>query len=192
MADREHGTNVMYCRGSCRCDLCTRAHAEYNRNWFRNKPKPPKIKKPKKIYEKDCEWCGVKFRCRDKTSFNRNRFCSNQCGYKGRVCKETFQSGELHPNWQGGISDQNTIERQRFVREMRTLILERDGYCCTWCGSSSNGLHVDHILSWADHPFMRFDTLNCRTLCVPCHYRLTYGKEMPQDLRFWGTRREKI
>jgi hypothetical protein len=47
-------------------------------------------------------------------------------------------------------------------------------------------LHVDHIQPWAEYVEGRFDMNNCRTLCVKCHYKITFGKEMPETIISWG------
>lgn len=47
-------------------------------------------------------------------------------------------------------------------------------------------LQVDRIKSWSIYPDLRFDQNNCRTLCSKCHYKITYGREMPNDIKSWG------
>lgn len=37
----------------------------------------------------------------------------------------------------------------------------------------------------ADHPELRFDHDNCRTLCMSCHYVVTFDREMPEGT-VWG------
>jgi len=32
----------------------------------------------------------------------------------------------------------------------------------------------------------RFDLNNCRTLCMACHYKITFGTELPKDVPNWG------
>ena len=54
-------------------------------------------------------------------------------------------------------------------------------YCSTKCN-----LMVDHIQPWAEYVELRFNMDNCRTLCQKCHYKITYGKEMPQEAEKWG------
>jgi hypothetical protein len=90
------------------------------------------------------------------------------------------RAGPLSPFWKGGVTRQNieirayayqTIEYKRW----RRAVLARDDHKCVLCGSEKN-LEVDHIQRWIDHPNLRFDINNGRTLCQPCHQRTpTYG-----------------
>ena len=95
------------------------------------------------------------------------------------------QDGENNPSWKGGITSKNKLLRVKFYREIRPLVLERDNYTCQICGSGEN-LQVDHVQSWEDYIELRFSINNCRTLCVRCHYKLTYGRELPDDIKHWG------
>lgn len=92
---------------------------------------------------------------------------------------------ENNPNWKGGITPVDELERVRFRQTMQKLIFERDNYQCQMCESSKD-LQVDHIASWAEFKELRFDPENCRTLCAKCHYKLTYGREMPENVKTWG------
>jgi len=94
--------------------------------------------------------------------------------------------GENNPAWKGGLRSQNYIERRKFQRELQKTVLERDDYTCQMCDQRGGDLQVDHIQSWADYIELRFDINNCRTLCVRCHYKITYGKPMPAEVRAWG------
>jgi 5-methylcytosine-specific restriction endonuclease McrA len=47
-------------------------------------------------------------------------------------------------------------------------------------------LQVDHIQPWAEYVELRFDINNCRTLCMACHYKITFGKDMPKGVTTWG------
>jgi len=33
---------------------------------------------------------------------------------------------------------------------------------------------------------LRFNINNCRTLCMECHYFITFGKVMPKNIKTWG------
>ena len=94
-------------------------------------------------------------------------------------------SKEKHWNWQGGITTQYRADRIRFKKEMQKLVFERDNYTCQMCGSKSN-LHVDHIQSWAEYVELRFSMDNCRTLCKSCHYKITFGRPVPDKNMEWG------
>jgi len=94
-------------------------------------------------------------------------------------------SGINHWNWKGGISSDDYLERRRFYQQVHELVLERDDYTCLLCDKRGGQLHIDHIKGWAKHPELRFELDNCRTLCAPCHYYLTFRKKMPQG-SVWG------
>ena len=103
---------------------------------------------------------------------------------KGKKCLQL--AGVNHWNWQGGITPNDKKERIRFRNEMQEIILERDRYTCQICGKKGGNLQVDHIQPWAEYIEGRFDINNCRTLCVGCHYAITFGKPMPSDVVAWG------
>ena len=94
-------------------------------------------------------------------------------------------SGDKHPNWQGGKSSSDYLERRRFKREVQKTVFERDNYKCTLCGNGGN-LQVDHIQSWAEYVELRFSIDNCRTVCMECHYEITFGRSMPGNIKSWG------
>jgi hypothetical protein len=125
-------------------------------------------------------------------------------------------SGEDNPSWKGGLPfcsecgvklknydsklcracwikskrknldvKSEVYQRKKFYRLIRDQVIKRDNYTCQICGNNNN-LHVDHIQSWADFPNLRFDINNCRTLCASCHYKLTFNKEMSEDISAWG------
>ena len=68
---------------------------------------------------------------------------------------------------------------------MQGLIFKRDNYTCQICGKRGGFLQVDHIQSWADYVKLRFEMKNLRTLCMDCHYLITYGKKKPDGV-VWG------
>jgi|ERR1035437_1077813 5-methylcytosine-specific restriction endonuclease McrA len=82
------------------------------------------------------------------------------------------------------ITPKNKIERILFRNTMQAKIFERDNYTCQMCGSGGD-LQVDHIQSWKDYVELRFSMDNCRTLCMDCHYLITYGKPKPKNI-IWG------
>lgn len=93
--------------------------------------------------------------------------------------------GESHWNWKGGISLNDKKERYKFHETMQERIFIRDNYTCQICDQHGGKLHVDHIKSWAKYPELRFDPNNCRTLCMACHYYITFKKSIPAGL-IWG------
>lgn len=94
--------------------------------------------------------------------------------------------GEKSYLWKGGITSQNRLERVKFRIKLQKKIFERDNYTCQDCGKRGGFLQVDHIKSWSDYPESRFEIDNCRTLCMSCHYRKTFGVEMPLNIETWG------
>ena len=69
---------------------------------------------------------------------------------------------------------------------MRKEILERDKYTCQLCNQRGGYLQVDHIQKWSKYSIIRFSMDNCRTLCMSCHYLVTYNKSMPKNIKTWG------
>lgn len=94
-------------------------------------------------------------------------------------------SGINNPNWKGGIVSKERLERNKFKVKMQKLIFERDNYTCQLCGQRGGDLQVDHIQSWAEYVELRFSMDNCRTLCMDCHYLITYGRPKPKNI-VWG------
>lgn len=89
-------------------------------------------------------------------------------------------------NWKGGITPKNKLERARFRVTMQKEIFERDNYTCQICGIKGVALQIDHIQSWADYIELRFSMDNCRTLCQSCHYKITFNRSMPIEVKTWG------
>lgn len=84
-----------------------------------------------------------------------------------------------------GITPTNRLERTRFTKSVGLRVMERDNYTCQICNKQSRYLHVDHIKPWSDYVELRFEADNCRTVCRPCHYYVTFKRKMPFDSR-WG------
>ena len=100
--------------------------------------------------------------------------------------KRPEMTGEKHPHWNGGVTTKNRMERIRFRRTIQKEVLKRDNYICQMCGQKGGKLQIDHIQSWADYVELRFDINNCRTLCMKCHYFITFGNPMPKNIKVWG------
>lgn len=92
---------------------------------------------------------------------------------------------EKNPAWKGGVKTENELQRVKFKKYTQRLVLRRDNYTCQVCSQIGGFLHVDHIKSWSAHPDLRFEMDNCRTLCVPCHYYVTFKRKMPEYSK-WG------
>jgi hypothetical protein len=99
--------------------------------------------------------------------------------------KVPHMSGSNHPNWRGGTQSESRKQRARFSKTTQQLVFQRDNYTCQICDQYSGYLHVDHIKFWADYPELRFELDNCRTLCMACHYYVTFKRKMPKGIR-WG------
>jgi hypothetical protein len=98
-------------------------------------------------------------------------------------CKGKKLKGELSPNWKGGISSENYLQRRNAqYREWRRLVFERDEYTCQCCKEIGGNLRGHHILNFSDNKELRYDINNGITLCDKCHdlgnqnsFHNTYG-----------------
>jgi hypothetical protein len=128
------------------------------------------------------------------TPWNKGKKWSNPAniGPKPWVRESNLKLGigykKGHPNYFLGYGKTsiNKRERARFRNSIQKLVFERDNYTCQLCGIKGVILQVDHIQSWADYIELRFEINNCRTLCVKCHYKITYGKPLPKSIKSWG------
>lgn len=99
-------------------------------------------------------------------------------------------TGDKNWNWKDGATPINIALRNSFeYEEWRRAVFERDLYTCQDCGEIGGYLHADHIKSFALFPELRLEVSNGRTVCVPCHYKKTFGKPIPEDSK-WGHRKE--
>lgn len=101
--------------------------------------------------------------------------------------KPPFQSKENHWKWKGGITPENKLLRQKFRNEVVEVVFRRDNHTCQICLIRGGVLNVDHIKGWSEYPELRFDITNCVTLCKKCHYKKTFGKDMPEDSKWGGS-----
>ena len=113
-----------------------------------------------------------------------------ECGkrlssYSSKRCKKCTPRGKDSHVWKGGLRGKDYIERRRFRNSMQKLVFERDNYTCQLCWERGGKLQVDHIQSWAEYVELRFSMDNCRTLCMDCHYFITYGRRRPENI-IWG------
>jgi hypothetical protein len=92
-----------------------------------------------------------------------------------KISKERSLSGELHPNWKGGITPIHiAIRNSEEARKWRKAVFGRDNYTCVECGTKGGYLVADHIKGFSAYPELRFDIDNGRTLCKDCNYETTY------------------
>lgn len=135
-----------------------------------------------KIGERSERWKGgIKNKCID-CNLEIANYKANRC----RKCDSRNKSAENSHLWKGGITSFEHKERTRFRREIQKQILKRDDYTCQFCGIRGQDMQVDHIQSWKNYVELRFSMDNCRTLCAKCHYKITFGKEMPSSVKTWG------
>lgn len=130
-------------------------------------------------------WKGGKPKCIDcgKLLINSR---AKRCGSHARSFIMRGRYGSLAPRWQGGKCSNDYLERRRFRREVQKAVFERDDYTCQLCGVRGKNIQVDHIQPWAEYIEQRFSMDNCRTLCAQCHYKITFGKPMSENIRAWG------
>lgn len=129
---------------------------------------------------KKCTYCNKNFLPRIK----RYTLCSKNCYRKLMIAENAPRSktnvclkGEENPYWKNNKSDD--AKRRKFFDTVREEVLLRDDHTCQRCGEKSAKPHIDHIETWKQNPELRSCLSNCRTLCIPCHYYVTYGREMP-------------
>ena len=160
-----------------------RCHAiDKKNNW--GKEKSPNWVERKKY---SCLICNKEFKRLESAIKNNNAFCSRPCYWKWLSENVTPPSQKGKKPWNyKGITPKNKLERARFKREILKKVFERDDYTCQICGQRGGNLQVDHIQSWVDYVELRFNINNCRTLCMACHYKITFGKPMPPTVRAWG------
>ena len=125
------------------------------------------------------------FKCHNgaKVVWNKGKHLTKEHREKLRQAKLGIR-GELHWNWRPWTEDSHR-DRVYFRDTMQKKIFARDNYSCVLC-SSIKDLQVDHIKRWANYPELRFEESNCRTLCAPCHYKITFGNDMPEHVKAWG------
>ena len=157
-------------------------------------------------FKKNCLFCNNKFTFNRKKRLNTARFCSRKCYHSFGHSTETKKKmsflhtgqkawnknipinlGSLNGNWKGGITPLYRKIRNSFeYEEWRRKVFERDLYTCQYCGEIGGYLQADHIKPFALYPELRLELSNGRTLCIECHYKVTYGKPMPPSIRVWG------
>lgn len=114
-------------------------------------------------------------KCGKRLAYFKSKQCVKCAGISKRINLEGFSKRRI-----------DNLERKRFGQTIQKQVLKRDDYTCQICGKRGGDLQVDHIQSWAEYIEMRFCIDNCRTLCVKCHYKITYGKPMPPTVKAWG------
>lgn len=115
--------------------------------------------------------------------------CSKQLSTRTAVrcvkCTGTLNSGVNSRLWKGGKTAEENLERTRFRMNVQKRVFRRDNYTCQVCDQHGGYLQVDHMKSWAKFPELRFEESNCRTLCMACHYYVTFKRKLPKGI-IWG------
>jgi len=126
---------------------------------------------------KECKFCSKLFFVNPYRE-NIAKYCSHSCRAKTKI-------GSKNPNWNGGVTSLDKIQRDKFQKTLQQKVLKRDNYICQICGEKNTYFHVNHIEPWSSSPEKRFDIDNCQTLCRKCHFKITFKKDMPENSR-WG------
>lgn len=106
------------------------------------------------------------------TSLLRGNTQSCGCLYAEMIAQKGIDS----PLWTGNAAKTRGARNSSEYKGWRKQVLERNEYTCQCCGQQGDHLDVHHIQSFRDHPELRFDPDNGRTLCRPCHKKTsTYG-----------------
>lgn len=102
----------------------------------------------------------------------KTKYCSMKCYGESKIGEN---SGENHYLW---ISDRTLLKddhRDRggqLHRDWSKNVKNRDGWKCKISNDSCSGrLEAHHILSWNDHPKLRYELNNGITLCHVHHPR---------------------
>lgn len=124
-----------------------------------------------------CLLCGVMvIRTPSHIAKRKNTFCSLKCANVWQS-QNPYNSGEDHPNWQGGPS----LYPPEFNECLRREIRKRDNHTCAICGKP-NSVEVHHI----DYDKQNSARENLIVLCSPCHGKIN------RDREYWQTRLEAI
>ena len=82
-------------------------------------------------------------------------------------------SGPKHWNWKGGIDLENRrLRNSAEHKDWSKSVYARDYWTCQLCSYKGNSIVAHHIKSWAEHPDLRFEISNGRTLCRSCHIKI--------------------
>lgn len=161
----------------------------------------------RKSVEKECKSCNKKILVMPYELSGKavKKYCSIECrsttrklmkvteetrkklseAQKARTDVRVSLSGEKHWNWKGGLGTKRHQEMARKeYKEWRKCVFERDNYTCQICEQYGGVLHADHIQKWSANETLRYAVENGRTLCVPCHYYITFKRKMMPGQRW--------
>lgn len=90
---------------------------------------------------------------------------------------KAFMRKEQNPNWKGGVSTQNHIDRTSGkFKEWRDKVFHRDKWICQWCRVNGD-MQAHHIRVWREYKELRYEVSNGITLCPNCHKKTHYKEE---------------
>lgn len=121
-----------------------------------------------KLEKAICETCSKEFSYYRSTLRGKDgRFCSRKC-----IKHQAWNKGKVNYS-----SCRNCGKQVRAWRK----------YCSSKCYQEQiDPTSYLPIQPWAEYVELRFDINNCRTLCMACHYKITFGKDMPKGVTAWG------
>jgi len=99
-----------------------------------------------------------------------SQFCSQPCASRAHAQR---MAKEGNPRWRDGVSASRVKPHvTRRFRELRPLVMKRDGQRCVLCEETEK-LEVHHI----DENPLNNRTANLVTLCRPCHEKVHFSPE---------------
>lgn len=159
-----------------------------------------------------CLQCGTEFKLRPIDAKRNKKFCNRICYFASDQSKEHLKimnkkspknfwvgkkrpemTGEKNPLWKGGVgSERHNAMGQIEYKQWRTAVFTKDNYTCQICEQYGGVLHADHIKKWSENEELRYAVDNGRTLCVPCHFYVTFKRKMMPGQRWCNyTARER-
>lgn len=155
---------------------------------------------------KFCSWkCHSKWQIGKPHPFNRRKMTKEEILHRFSVNPKWggYMTGKKHSEaskikmsisrlkikpeeWTGYKTSEDRHLRRYFQNTIQKMVFERDNYTCQICHKMGCCLQVDHIKPWSRYPEFRFEMNNLRTLCMDCHYFVTFGKEKPKSIKAWG------
>ncbi len=138
--------------------------------------------------KKNCITCNKEYAKPSTCSLKEwgtRKFCSYSCRrftqeVKNRISATKKSSpdtlrGERHHNWKGGVwAEQDTARHSAQYKTWRDSVYRKDNWSCADCGihCQKGNIVAHHLVSFADHPELRYEINNGQVLCRPCHARV--------------------
>ena len=134
---------------------------------------------------------GKKHSEKTKIEMSKNRMNHGHHGWKLslEIRKRLSEAhrGEKAYNYKGTSPIYKQLRNSLDYEEWRKAVFERDDYTCQKCFAIGEYLHADHIKAFSKFPDLRFEVSNGRTLCVSCHYEVTFNRKLPEGNK-WGNK----